>query len=432
MAAPPIPEMAKPRVRRASAWLLWGIVGFFLLFLVWAWLTRLDRTVRAEGRVIPTSQLQVISNPEGGIVEAIRVRVSDTVARGDPLLMLDRTQMGAELGSGQAQVGALDLKIARLEAEVAGRVPRYPAIASAALGSQIAVEQALHGARMADLESLRAAADARLTQAEREAAAARSMLAARRTMATARATEADLVAPLVDKGLEPRLSLVQARASADAARSEAMAAQSALARAEAQIAEARAQRAVAVAQWRAQAANELATVQAERAAKGEALPALEERAARTIVRAPVAGTINRVLVTTTGGVVQPGQPLVEIVPAGESLLIDARVLPEDIGTVALGQRARVSLTAYNRATYGQLEGRVVAISPDATVDERTGRSHYTIRVKTSLGHLIGPDGKRHAIGAGMVAEVDLLGEPRTILEYLLSPVLEVGRTAFRE
>ena len=114
------------------------------------------------------------------------------------------------------------------------------------------------------------------------------------------------------------------------------------------------------------------------------------------------------------------------------MLIDARVLPSDIGTVAIGQTAKVSLTAYNRTTYGVLDAVVISISPDAVIDERTGDSFYTIRVRTKASHIADPSGKMRPIGPGMVAEVDLLGEKRTILEYLLSPVLEVGRRALRE
>ena len=151
-----------------------------------------------------------------------------------------------------------------------------------------------------------------------------------------------------------------------------------------------------------------------------------------MVRAPLPGRINRVLVTTRGGSIQPGQPLVEIVPSDESLLVEARITPEDIAFVSLNQEARVAITAYDRAVFGALEGRVVAISPDAILDEQTGATFYLIRVRTTANLLRDPRGRPMPIGPGMVAEVDVLGDTRTVLQYILSPITKLGETALRE
>ena len=164
------------------------------------------------------------------------------------------------------------------------------------------------------------------------------------------------------------------------------------------------------------AANELATAQAELSARQRALPALAHRLERTVVRSPRPGRVTRVLVATRGGSVAPGAPLVEIVPSEDSLLIEARVRPVDIAFVRMGQRAKVAITAYDRAIYGVLEGRVVAISPDAVLEERTGETYYTVRVRTNVNQLRDPNGRALPIGPGMVAEVDLLGEKRSILQ----------------
>lgn len=409
-------DRIKPRT--ASTILLWGVTGFVLIFIIWAAFAELERTVRGMGRVIPSSQLQVISNLEGGIVEAILVRQGQDVRAGDPLIRLDQTQTGAELGSGEATLSALMVKSARLQAEVNGRSPVYPEAANPVIADQIRIEQALHASRMADLASMAAAARARVAQAE-------SVYQARVTARDARQAEARILRPLVERGIEPRLSLVQAESAAAVAASEAEAAASA-------IAEARSALSQATQQWRATAANELATAQAELAARRRALPALAERVERTVVRSPVPGRVNRVLVTTRGGTVQPGAPLVEIVPSEESLLIEARILPEDIAFVSLNQEARVAITAYDRSVYGTLDGRVVAISPDAVQDERTGETFYLVRVRTASSVVRDPRGRPMPIGPGMVAEVDLLGDTRTVLQYILSPITRLGETALRE
>ena len=423
-------DRIKPRT--ASSILLWVVTGFVLIFFIWAAFAEIERTVRGMGRVIPSSQLQVISNLEGGIVSEILVRQGQLVRTGDPLVRLDPTQSGAEFGSGEATLGALMVKIARLQAEVQGRTPVYPAASNPVIGDQIRIEQALHASRMADLSSLTAAAQARVTQAERAVAEARATYDARVSARDARQAEVRILRPLVERGIEPRLSLANAESAAAVAASEAQAAAATISRASAAVSEARSALAQVGQEWRSQAANELATAQAELAARQRALPALAHRLERTIVRAPLPGRVNRVLVTTRGGSVSPGAPLVEIVPSEESLLIEARVLPDDISFVSLNQRAKVAITAYDRAVYGTLDGRVVAISPDAITDERTGEVFYLVRVRTSTNALRDPRGRPMPIGPGMVAEVDLLGDTRTVLQYILSPITRLSETALRE
>ncbi|HVQ07015.1 MAG TPA: HlyD family efflux transporter periplasmic adaptor subunit, partial [Allosphingosinicella sp.] len=226
--------------------------------------------------------------------------------------------------------------------------------------------------------------------------------------------------------------LVQAEAAASIARTDMEAAGEVISRARGGVAEARSALAQARQEWRAQAGTELATAQAEYSARRRALPALADRASRTVLRAPLAGRIHRVLVTTRGGSIRPGEPVVEIVPSNETLLVEAQISPTDIAFVRMGQPARVAITAYDRSIYGVLEGTVVNISPDATVNERTGESFYTVKVRTTVNALHDRNGTAMPIGVGMTAEVDLLGDKRTILQYILSPITRLGETALRE
>ena len=162
-----------------------------------------------------------------------------------------------------------------------------------------------------------------------------------------------------------------------------------------------------------------------------ALPALSERVERTVVRSPLAGRVNRVLVTTVGGTIQPGAPLVEIVPSEENLLVEVQMRPSDIAWVRIGQDAKINITAYDSSIYGALDGKVVAISPDATLNERTGESFYTVRVATD-DKLVGKEGKPLEIGPGMIADVSLLGDKRSVMSYILSPLTKLSQTALRE
>jgi adhesin transport system membrane fusion protein len=420
------------RPRTASNVLLWAVAAFFVIFIIWAAVTELDRTVKGMGRVIASSQLQTVSNLEGGVVEAIMVRTGQQVKAGQEIIRLDRTQTGAELGSGEASAGALGVKIARLRAEVAGQSPRYPAAADATTANQIRIEQSLHASRMAELASVVNAGQARITQAQRAVQEAEAAYDARISAREARAQELRMLRPLVERGIEPRMSLITAESAYSVAASEAAAAAAAISRARAGISEAVAALNQQRQDWRSLAANELATAQAEYSARRSTLPALVERAERTVVKAPLPGRVNRVLVTTVGAAVAPGAPLVEIVPSEETLLIETLVRPQDIAFVRMGQAAKVNITAYDPSVYGGLDGVVVAISPDAVTNERTGESFYTVQVRTKKDELVDKNGRPLPIGTGMVADVSLLGDKRTILQYILSPITKLSESALRE
>ena len=418
--------------RQASNVLLWVVLGFVAVFVLWASLTELDRTVRGAGRVIASSQLQVISNPEGGVVEAILVKTGQEVKQGEELVRLDRTPTTSDFGSGEASVNALMAKIARLQAEVRGREPVYPAASDPASASQIAIERSLHASRMAELASMTNAAQARIAQTREAVREAEAMYRARISNRDARQQELQMIRPLVERGIEPRLSLIQAESAYSVAASEVAGASAAISGARSAMAEAQSTLARQRQDWVALAAGELAAAQAEFAARRSALPALAERVERAVIRAPLPGRINRVLVTTVGGVAAPGAPLVELVPSEESLLVEVAILPQDIAFVRMNQKAKVNITAYDPSVYGGLEGVVVAISPDAVLNEQTGQSFYTVQVRTASNALKDRQGRALPIGTGMVADVSLLGDKRSILSYILTPITRLSERAFRE
>jgi membrane fusion protein, adhesin transport system len=418
--------------RSASNVLLWTILGFFIAFILWASIVQIDRTVRAPGRIVPSARLQVVSNLEGGIVAAILVRSGDLVRQGQALIKLDPTQSGAELGSSEVQVVALQAKIARLEAEVAGREPMYPVPRDAAGADQVSIERALHQSRMSDLAALVSANNARASQSLAAVAEAQAAYRARVSARDSAERQLSMMQPLVERGIEPQMTLVQLQNTAAVAASEAAQAAAAVGRAQSGVAEARATLSQVRQNWRAQAGTELATAQAEMAARSRTVPALAARFGRSTVAAPVTGRVNRVLVTTVGSSVGAGQPIVEVVPSNDTLTVEALVAPKDIGFVRIGQKAKINVSAYDSAIYGGMEGEVVTISPDATIEERTGESHYTVRIRADAKSLRDSAGKPLTIGPGMTADVSLLGDKRSILAYILTPIARLGETAFRE
>jgi len=421
----------KPRT--ASNMLLWGMAAFFVIAVAWATLTELDRTVRAQGRVVPGARLQTIANLEGGIVSEILVKAGDVVKKGQPLIRLDRTAASAELGSGEMQAASLSAKIARLEAEIQGREPRYPSTAgNPQLAEQISIERSLHMSRMSDLAAASNAAQARIVQSQRAVAEARSTYDSRVSAKQAYQQQLALIRPLVERGIEPRLSLVQLENNVSMATSDASTAASTIARAQAGVAEAVAALGQMRQAWRAQAATELAAAQAEYSARRSALPALTDRAKRTTVLAPRDGRINRVAVSTIGGVIGPGAPLVELVPSDDVLQVEAMVNPKDIAAISIGQPAKLNISAYDSALFGAMDGSVVTISPDATTDERTGESHYLVKVEARANSLRDRNGKVLPIGPGMTVDVNLLGEKRSVMSYLFTPITRLSERALRE
>lgn len=413
--------------KKSANLLLWIIGGFFVLFIVWATFTQLDRTVRGVGRVVPSSKLQVVSNLEGGVIEQILVKPGQTVRKGDILVRLSPMLTGAALGSSTAEVDALQAKISRLNAEVRGASPTYGGAAE----GQVAVERSLHAARSAELQGIMAAGAARVQQAERQVTEAQSLLESRRSNLAAADRELEMIRPMAEKQIISKVDLIKAENAATVARNEVDSASAALARARSAIAEARAQTAQQRSDWMSRAGMELSQAQGELVAKQQQLPALSDRVDRTTIRAPMSGKVNRVLVTTVGGSVGAGTPIAEIVPSEQTLYVEAQVRPSDIANVRLGQKARVEITAYNSAIFGQLDGKVTSISPDATLNEKTGESFYTVEVQTAKT-LKDTNGQLLPIGPGMVANISLLGEKRSVLSYLFTPITRLSETAFRE
>ena len=420
------------RPARAASTMLYGIAGFAALMIGWAALATVPETAIATGRVVPQRQLQVIGNQEGGVVAAILVRPGQHVAAGQLLLRLDPGAAGADFGRSSAAVNALAARIARLEGEATDRVPVFPAELETAAPGAVAAERALWSARQIELNAAAAGETARAEGAARGLAEA---VADRQSRSEARAQaerEAMMIAPLVDKGIEPAIGLQRARSQQAQATSAEYGATAGVARANAALAGARAALRGVEGKYRTQSVDQLAAARAELAGQNAGLPTLQRRVERADIRSPVAGIVQRVLATTIGGSAAPGAPLVEIVPAGDALVVEAEVRPADIAFVHIGQRARVKLTAYDASVYGGLDGRVERISPDALTDPRGGESRYQVRIVTAKSQLKAPDGMMLPIGVGMVTQVDLVGRQRSVLSYLLGPVTKLSENAFRE
>ena len=418
------------RPRRSAHLLLLVIAAFFLVAFAWASHASLDEVTRAEGRVIPSSHIQVVQNLEGGIVEDILVREGEIVERGQVLLRINDVRAASELRETRKRYLALRGAQARLQAEVGGTAIELPAEVLDRAPEVAASEQALFEARQRALETELEILKSQAAQREQELAELEHSITQLERSARLASEELAITEPLAATRVVSRVNLLRLQREVSDLEGELEAARLAIPRV--RMAEREAGRRIEERRlsFRAEAQRELNAVQSEAAALEETLAAEADRVERTEVRSPVRGTINHLLVNTTGGVVQPGEDLVEIVPLEDTLLVEARVRPADIAFLSPGLPAVVKVTAYDYAIYGGLKGELEGISADTITDKRD-ESFYRIRVRTD-DNALQKAGESLPIIPGMTVQVDILTGEKTVLDYLLKPILRVRDRALRE
>ena len=419
-----------PQVNRASVLLLWVIAAFFVALFAWIAVAQVDTVTRADGRVIPSAKMQVIQNLEGGIVTAILVRQGQHVNSGERLVALSALQHDGDMKTRYQQVLALEARAARLVAMAGGQAPRFPKIVSDAAPDLMAVETATYLSKKLEQESQIAVLSAQVEQRTRELDEARiTLLATRKSLELGREERAT-VARLVERGLEPRLELVRIDRSFAEQEGRAEVASVSIERVRSAINEITARKDAQVRQFRSDALNELNRTMADLSPLKQAMPALMDKVARTEIRAPMKGIVNRVFVTTVGGIVRAGDPIVEVVPADDQLVVEALVSPKDIGFIKLGQPARVKVTAYDYSIFGAMDGKVQSISADAVPNEK-GEAFFQVRIETKTRAIEALD-KQLPIMPGMQAQIDIITGKKTILQFLSKPIMGMKENAFRE
>jgi adhesin transport system membrane fusion protein len=428
-----VPERPGADLRRPRVFghmLLFVIVAFFIVAFAWASRASLEEVTRGDGRVIPSSHVQVVQNLEGGIVADILVHEGEIVERGQVLLRIDNILAASDLRENRERYLALLGALARLGAEVEdGEVAFAPEVLSEA-EDVAANELALFAARRAALASEVEILQSQAEQRAQELTALRTQIGQlERSLDLAR-EELAITAPLAERRVVPKIDLLRLRREVNDLEGGLESARLAIPRVEAALREAKRRIDERRLTFRAEAQRELNTIRAEAAALREAITADADRVERTEVRSPVRGTIKQLMINTVGGVVQPGADLAEIVPLEDTLLVEARVRPPDIAFIRPGQAAMVKVTAYDFSIYGGLKAAVEDISADTITDER-GESFYRIRVRT-VDNALERAGEILPIIPGMTTQVDILTGEKTVLDYLLKPILRARERALRE
>jgi adhesin transport system membrane fusion protein len=410
--------------------LLVVIVAFFATFLAWASWAELDEVTRGEGKVIPSRQVQVVQNLEGGIVAEIAVREGAIVERGEVLVRIDDIRAASSLRESRARHLALLGALSRLRAEVDETELVFPPEVVAEAPVVAANERALFEARRQALESEIGILRSQAAQREQELSELATRLDQLKRSHELALEELKITEPLAANRVVSRVQLLRLEREVNDLSGELETTRLVVPRAEAALREASRRIEERYLKFRAEAQRELNAVQAEAAALGEVIAAAADTVSRTEVRSPVRGTVKQLFVNTVGGVIQPGADLIEIVPLEDNLLVEAKVRPADIAFLHPGQAAMVKVTAYDFAIYGGLEGVVEDISADTITDEK-GESFYRVRVRTHDSALH-EAGEPLPIIPGMTTQVDILTGEKTVLDYLLGPILRAKERALRE
>ncbi|TSJ57626.1 HlyD family type I secretion periplasmic adaptor subunit [Atlantibacter subterranea] len=417
-----------PRVVRLT---LWAILAFFIAAITWASLAEIDEVTRGEGKAIPSSRLQKIQNLEGGIVAEVYAREGEVVQAGAPLLRLDDTRFKSNAGETEADRMALEARIQRLTAQlndaesltISDEIQkRAPDIAQG--------ELELFASMKKRIQSEIAGLDEQLIQKKQELLDFEAKKVQYRNSLGLLQQEINMSEPLVAKGAISKVEVLRLRRSEVETRGQLDSVALAIPRAQAAINEIESKVAETRGRYRSEALAQLNEARTDLSKLEASGKAIEDRVNRTLVTSPVRGIVQQMLVNTIGGVIQPGNDLVEIVPLDDSLLVEAKIRPKDIAFLHPGQEAVVKFSAYDYTIYGGLKGKLEQISPD-TVTDKEGNSFYVIRLRTDKNHL-GSNEKPLLIIPGMVASVDIITGKKTILEYLMKPILRARAEAFRE
>ncbi len=412
--------------------LLFVILGCLFSAGLWAAYTEIDDVVRSDGRVVPSGNVQVIEATETGVLNALHVREGEVVEAGSVLMEFDTTQIESELSQEQQRAFGLMAQAQRLRAEIEGSGLRFDPQLVTDAPDVVRSETALYQGRRTELAAEIAILDRQRQQQQREYE--ESLVDHKTAIETLRvlADERTLMTPMVEQRMEPATTLLSLRRSEAEWAGRKTRAKAVMARLQTGLDEIDDRVAATRSRFRSAALTDLARVTAELAAIRPILPALHDRAERATVRAPVRGVVNRIHRTTLGGLARSGEELIEIVPLDDTLLVEAFVRPEDIAFLYPGQKVKVKITAYDYSRYGSLDGEIQRIGASTvTRSEQNEEEVFAVEIRTS-DTMLDANGVAVEIIPGMVAQVDILSGRKTVMQYLIRPVLRIKDQALRE
>jgi adhesin transport system membrane fusion protein len=395
--------------------------------IVWAAFAKVQEVTKGDGRVVPSRQLQVLQSLDGGVVEQILVHEGDKVEAGQVLLRIDPTRANSAAADSAAQGFALEARVARLRALAQGTTFLPPAATSDEERALVEGERKLYDSRVTELSTQVSIVKQQLSQHQQELTEMQAKRTAAQRALELSTQELNQTRPLLATGAVSEVDILRLERDVTKNKGDVDQAAAQIGRVQAMIQESTHKIEETELAFRNEAGRDLAEAVGKLNALTQGQAGLADKVDKAQVKSPVRGRIQRLLANTIGGVVQPGKDIVEIVPLDDSLVLDARVQPRDIAFIHPGQKANVKFTAYDFSIYGGLDADVENISPDTVIDEK-GNAYYVVRVRTHLASF----NEKLPIIPGMTAEVDILTGQKTVLSYLLKPILKVKAYALRE
>ncbi|MFR9718122.1 HlyD family type I secretion periplasmic adaptor subunit [Aeromonas diversa] len=429
--------------------LLWCSFIFFMVALIWAGWAKLDEVTVGQGKVIPSMQLQVIQNLEGGIVKEILVKEGQIVEKGQPLLRIDDTRFRSDFREREQEVVTLKGDVVRLKAEIASvrvkngvDVPwreqvrvepvaiEFPEGYETVFPERAARQNSVRDERLNNLSNQLYILGQQIEQKEQQIVELNAKIKTLSRSVDLARQELNISRPLAKEGIVPQVELIKLERQVNEMQGELESTRLLIPKSGSELREAILKRNDIGLKYRADAQTELNQQQAKLSQLSEGQVGLRDRVDRTVVLAPLKGTVKAIKINTVGGVIQPGMDMMEIVPLEDTLLVEAKISPKDIAFIRPGLDAVVKFTAYDFTIYGGLKGKVEQISADSIQDDQ-GNTFYLVRVRTNKSYL-GDEQNALPIIPGMLASADIITGKKSVLEYLLKPILRAKQTALRE
>ena len=411
--------------------MLWIGAVVIIWLIVWAYYAEIDALTRGQGKIIPSHQLQVIQNLEGGIVSEILVEEGESVKKGQILIKIDDTNFISNFLENELRYNELEAKSIRLLAESTGTKFKASKEIEKKSPDLIKHERSLYLSNKEQLNNNILIYKRRLEQKRNERTEAEAKLKQLQLNYKLIQQEVDINKPLVEKGIVSEVEFLQLQRQQSSLQGEMQAIKLSIPRLISVIEEQKNNIKEVNLKFRNTAKELFNETKAEMERLKRTNIAREDKVKRTYVRSPVDGTINQLLVNTVGGVVRPGMDIVEIVPSQDNLLVEAKIRPSDIAFLYPGQKAIVKFSAYDFAIYGSLKGELTHISADTIVDEIDKQSYYLVRIKTDKNYL-GSEKKKLKLIVGMTADVDIITGKKTVLDYILKPILRARENTLSE
>jgi adhesin transport system membrane fusion protein len=398
-----------------------------VVLVIWAALAKIDEVTRGEARVVPTSQVQIIQTVDGGVVEALPVKEGQVVEAGQLLLRVDSTRFVSTLMESQVSQAALQAKALRLEALTRGTPFNPPEELVKDAPDVVEQERRLYESRRAEISAQTAIYQSQLVQRQQELNEVRARRDQAERSMELMTREINATRPMVATGAVSEVEMMRLDQQMARLRGDREQATAQIARVQSAIQEANSKINEVQLTSRNQMSAELSETMSKIASLSQGGVALQDKVKHADIKSPVRGTVKRLLVNTIGAVVQPGKEVVEVVPLDDTLILEVQITPKDIGFLRPGQPAMVKFSAYDFSIYGGLEAEVFLIGADSVLDEK-GNAFYHVRVRTAKSSL----GPNLPIIPGMVAQVDIMTGKKTVLSYLLKPVLRAKSNAMTE